>query len=82
MSGSHMIPSHETLWGFDPEDHAAPYHLAEVLRAMPTIRLTALMADIESFERGGTVTEAIGDTLRRAACHADAERIFARLEAA
>lgn len=81
MSGVPQIPAFDPLFGFDPDARDAGYHLSEVLRAMPAESLDRLLADIRDCERGAALTEAIGDTLRRAACHAEAERIYSRFSA-
>lgn len=81
MFGVPTISAFDPLHGFDPEDHAAPYHLSEVLRAMPAEHLENLLSDISRSESTGVVSDAMQDILRRAACHADAERISSRLRA-
>jgi len=75
-------PSAIATTGLDPDDRSAPFHLSEVVRHLPREHLRGLLADIIRYERDGSVSEAIEDTLRRASCHADATRIFARPEAA
>lgn len=75
-----LTHSADHLFGFDPDDPSAARHLFQVVHCLPGQVLRKLLDDIERAERGEVLSDEIGDVLERAACLADADRIFARLD--